>query len=54
MDLTIALEINSRDEGLEKTKWIHNWQDNNAYFIVIITEDNDVAFMRIQYNWFVN
>ena len=46
-------EINPNEGEWEKTKWIHSWQDKNAFFIVMNTQDNDMVFKRNQYNWVV-
>jgi hypothetical protein len=51
--LTKTPEINPSEDEWEKTKWIHSWQDKNAFFIVMNTQDNDIIFKRNQYNWVV-
>jgi Predicted phosphohydrolases len=54
MDLTKTPEVNSEHEDdWVSPKWIHSWQDRNAFFIVMNTEDNDIAYKRNQYNWVV-
>ena len=46
-------EVNPNDESWESTKWIRSWQDRNAFFISMNSEDNDIKFKRNQYNWVV-
>ncbi len=53
IDLTITPEVDPNEEEWEKPKWMHSWQDSNAYFIVMNTQDNDIVFKRNQYNWVV-
>lgn len=54
-DLTKTPEVDPSEEAeeWEKTKWIDSWQDRNAFFIVMNTQDNDIGFKRNQYNWVV-
>ncbi|MGI0034030.1 MAG: metallophosphoesterase [Nitrososphaeraceae archaeon] len=55
LELTKTPEVDTSEEAeeWEKTKWIYSWQDRNAFFIVMNTQDNDIVFKRNQYNWVV-
>ena len=50
-DLRKTPEVNEKEKNWTKSKWIHTWQDNNAFFIVMNSSDLDIKFKRNHYNW---
>jgi hypothetical protein len=47
-------QVNPNQKNWWKSKWIHSWQDSNAFFIVMNSSDLDIKFMRNHYNWVLN
>jgi hypothetical protein len=47
-------EVNPNQKNWWKSKWIHTWQDKNAFFIVMNSSDLDIKFKRNHYNWVLN
>ena len=47
-------EVNPNQKNWWKSKWIHSWQDGNAFFIVMNSSDLDIKFKRNHYNWVLN
>ena len=49
--LKITPEVDPAEKNWWKSKWIHSWQDRNAFFIVMNSSDLDIKFKRNHYNW---
>ncbi len=47
-------EVNPTQKNWWKSKWIHTWQDRNAFFIIMNSSDLDIKFKRNHYNWVLN
>ncbi len=47
-------EVNPNQKNWWKSKWIHTWQDRNAFFIIMNSSDLDIKFKRNHYNWVLN